>query len=224
MKILGLFLLALAGWSSWAFSSGAHRAATESRTPLTGDYVEARTASVFAGACHYNGERQTTGRDAVLAWSFASGTWRGVDVSGGRVLAIVNADANLADADATRHSEIVVDAANDAQADALLDAMKENYVSVLGRVVQVRRAAVNFEHDKEGAYRVETAGVAGLAVAAMPDKGCCRMPHLVWYEPFAKIEGRRVGFVEKSFYEGGASGEAWQRQSENSAFYGTFAF
>ena len=223
MKTLGLFLLAFAGWGGWAFTNS-HRVATESRTPLTGDYVEARTASVFAGACHSNGERQTTGRDAVLAWSFASGTLRGVDVSGGRVLAIVNADANLADADATRRSEIVVDAANDAQADALIDALKENYAGVLGRVAQVRRAAVAFAHTEEGAYRVETAGVAGLTVAALPDKGCCRMPHLVWYQPLARIEERRVGFVAKSFYEGGAAGEAWQRQSENSAFYGTFAF
>ena len=30
---------------------------------LRGDYVEVRTASVFAGACHYNGEVVTTGRD-----------------------------------------------------------------------------------------------------------------------------------------------------------------
>jgi len=29
-------------------------------TPIKGDYVEARTASVFAGACHYNGELVTT--------------------------------------------------------------------------------------------------------------------------------------------------------------------
>jgi hypothetical protein len=29
---------------------------------MRGDYVEVRTASVFAGACHYNGEFVTTGR------------------------------------------------------------------------------------------------------------------------------------------------------------------
>ena len=34
---------------------------------LRGDYVEVRTASVFAGACHYNGEVVTTGRDAMMA-------------------------------------------------------------------------------------------------------------------------------------------------------------
>jgi hypothetical protein len=35
---------------------------------LTGRYVEVRTAAVFAGACHYNGEVVTRGRDAILAF------------------------------------------------------------------------------------------------------------------------------------------------------------
>ena len=41
--------------------------------PLAGDYVEARTASVFCGACHFNGEYMSTGNDAVAAWHFTSG-------------------------------------------------------------------------------------------------------------------------------------------------------
>lgn len=49
---------------------------------LRGDYVETRTASVFAGACHYNGELTTTGRDALMAWNVVSGSWRGVDLAG----------------------------------------------------------------------------------------------------------------------------------------------
>ena len=43
---------------------------------IVGDYVEARTASVFAGACHYNGELVTTGRDAIMAWNTATVTAR----------------------------------------------------------------------------------------------------------------------------------------------------
>ncbi|HEY4330472.1 MAG TPA: hypothetical protein VGN88_12105, partial [Phycisphaerae bacterium] len=35
---------------------------------ITGDYVEARTASVFCGACHYNSEILCAGRDGVMAW------------------------------------------------------------------------------------------------------------------------------------------------------------
>src|SRR6185436_1994633 len=76
---------------------------------LRGDYVEVRTASVFAGACHYNGEVVTTGRDAMMAWNVTSGKWQGVDLSGVRVLAIVSSDANLGESNAARQSEIIID-------------------------------------------------------------------------------------------------------------------
>src|SRR4029450_12403663 len=76
---------------------------------LRGDYVEVRTASVFAGACHYNGEVTTTGRDAMMAWNVTSGSWQGVDLTGVRAMAIVSSDANLAENDAARQSEILID-------------------------------------------------------------------------------------------------------------------
>src|SRR5256886_12382406 len=77
-------------------------------TNVTGDYVEVRTASVFAGACHYNGELVTTGRDAVMAWHVTAGEWQGVDLAGVRAVAGVSADANLARAPARRGWEVDV--------------------------------------------------------------------------------------------------------------------
>src|ERR687886_1985957 len=83
---------------------------------VRGDYVEARTASVFAGACHYNGELTTAGREAVLAWNVTSGSWNGVDLAGVRAVAVVGSEANLADSAAARRSELVVDSsASEAQ-------------------------------------------------------------------------------------------------------------
>src|SRR5689334_13069023 len=106
---------------------------------LRGDYVEVRTASVFAGACHYNGEVVTTGRDAMMAWNVTSGKWQGVDLSGVRVMAIVSSDANLSDGNAARQSEIIIDAnASRTQALALINALKEKYAASLGNVVEVR--------------------------------------------------------------------------------------
>src|ERR687898_373008 len=90
---------------------------------LRGDYVEVRTASVFAGACHYNGEVVTTGRDAMMAWNVISGKWQGVDLTGVRVMAIVSADANLAEGNAVRQSAIIIDShASRAQALAMVNA------------------------------------------------------------------------------------------------------
>src|SRR5437660_73849 len=162
-------LLAQAGLAlSVCASAGATGEVKPALTGLTGDYVEARTASVFAGACHYNGELTTTGRDALLAWNVAAGSWDGVNLAGVRALAVVSADANLADTHAARRSELIVDsAATDAQAASLVKAFKSIYASTLGNVAAVRRAPVVFRHDGK-AYWVGTGGAA-LNVEAMPD-------------------------------------------------------
>src|SRR5439155_15710908 len=78
-------------------------------TTVKGDYVEVRTASVFAGACHYNGEVTTTGREAMMAWNVISGKWNGVDLAGLRAIAVVSADDNLSNAQAGRRSELIMD-------------------------------------------------------------------------------------------------------------------
>src|SRR6185295_2466072 len=75
---------------------------------ISGRYVEARTASVFAGACHYGGERTTAGREALLAWSIDAGSFGGVDLSGTCVAALVSDETNLDDAPSARRSVVYV--------------------------------------------------------------------------------------------------------------------
>jgi hypothetical protein len=215
---VGVMLLTLA-----ALCVATLRGARAEANYLRGDYVEARTASVFAGACHYNGELTTTGRDALMAWNVTAGRWGGVDLAGVRALALVSADANLADTNAPRRSELTVDSsATEAQVAALAEAFRRSYAAALGQVVSVRRAPVVFNHDG-GTYSVG-ASRAALNVEAMPDNLCCRMPQLVWYEPLVPLAGRKVGYTKKATYTGGPAGEAWERAGENGAFYGGFSF
>ena len=189
---------------------------------LRGDYVEVRTASVFAGACHYNGEVVTTGRDAMMAWNVANGEWQGVDLSGVRAIAIVSADVNLAEDNAARKSEIIVDSnASRAQALALVNALREKYAAALGTVAAVRSAPITFERNGRN-YNVVT-NEASINVEAMPNDLCCKMPNLVWYKPFVGLENRKVGYTSKALYSGKVVGEPWSRSGENSAFYGTFS-
>ncbi|HEV8428426.1 MAG TPA: DUF1326 domain-containing protein [Pyrinomonadaceae bacterium] len=189
---------------------------------LRGDYVEVRTASVFAGACHYNGEVVTTGRDALMAWNVTSGKWQGVDLSGVRVLAIVSADANLGEANAPRQSEIIIDSsASRTQALAITNALKEKYAASLGKIVEVRTASISFERNGR-TYAVVT-NEAAINVEAMPNDLCCKMPNLIWYAPLVGLENRKVGYTSKALYSGKVVGEPWSRSGENSAFYGTFS-
>ncbi len=189
---------------------------------LRGDYVEVRTASVFAGACHYNGEVVTTGRDALMAWNVTSGKWQGVDLTGVRVLAIVSSDANLAEANASRQSEIIIDSnASHTQALAITNALKEKYAASLGKIVEIRSAPITFE--RSGRKYAVVTNEAAINVEAMPNDLCCKMPNLVWYAPLVGLENRKVGYTSKALYSGKVVGEPWSRSGENSAFYGTFS-
>src|SRR5215216_5509763 len=189
---------------------------------LRGDYVEVRTASVFAGACHYNGEVVTTGRDAMMAWKVTSGKWQGVDLSGVRVMAIISADANLGETNIARRSEVIIDSqASRTQALAMMNALKEKYAASLGEIVEVRTAPISFERNGR-TYAVVT-NEAAINVEAMPNDLCCKMPNLVWYSPLVGLENRKVGYTSKALYSGKVVGEPWSRSGENSAFYGTFS-
>ena len=189
---------------------------------IRGDYVEVRTASVFAGACHYNGEVTTTGRDAIMAWNVTSGKWQGVDLTGVRAMAIVSADANLSDTNGARQSEIVIDrSASRSQAMAILNAIKEKYATSLGKIVSVRSAPITF--NRTGRTYAVAADDAAINVEAMPNDLCCKMPNLVWYVPLVGLENRKVGYTTKALYTGTAVSDPWARSGENSAFYGSFS-
>ncbi|HEX3085017.1 MAG TPA: DUF1326 domain-containing protein [Pyrinomonadaceae bacterium] len=192
-------------------------------TTIKGDYVEVRTASVFAGACHFNGEVVTTGREAMMAWNFASGRWSGTDLSGLKAIAVVSADANLENAEAVRRTEIILDnSANHDQKVAMLEALKSRYAATLGEIVSVRSAPINFKHEGKS-YQVSSAEAA-IDVEAMANDLCCRQPNLVWYSPLVQLSGRKVGYTLKATYSGKTVGDSWERDGENSAFYGSFAF
>jgi Uncharacterized conserved protein len=189
---------------------------------LRGEYVEVRTASVFAGACHYNGEVVTTGRDALMAWNVTSGKWQNVDLSGVRAMAIVSSKANLSELTAARQAELIIDsAASREQAQAMLSALKEKYASSLGEIVEVRNAPIAFEH-KDRTYTVK-ADDATIDVEAMPNDLCCKMPNLVWYKPLVGLENRKVGYTINATYRGRKVSDPWSRSGENSAFYGLFS-
>ena len=185
-----------------------------------GKYVEARTASVYAGACHYNGERVTEGKSAVMAWSIENGSFNGTDLAGVKVMAVVGGDANLADP-APRKAEIIVDAKSDAAVTAAGERAKAQADKLHGDAVTVRRGPVTFSQTTDNTA-VAAPGVASLTIQPMPDAACCSQPFLVWYSPLAPIEDRRVGYTVAAEYTAGRVNDAWKRADENSAFYGRF--
>jgi hypothetical protein len=185
-----------------------------------GLYVEARTASVYAGACHYNGEFVTAGRDALCAWRIESGSFGGVDLAGVAVAALVASDANL-DERAPRRSVILVGAdETPARAAAAALWLARERAPLVGDVLAVRAGRLELALDGE-AYRLAADGVE-LAGRALPDRACCAMPQMVWYAPFEALAQPLVGLDESFAVACPTLGRAWSRPGENAAFTGRF--
>jgi hypothetical protein len=159
-----------------------------------------------------------------MAWNFTSGAWQGIDMSGVRAMAAVTSDANLGQEQGARKVELVIDSgASDAQASAVASLLREKCGAQLGAIVATRRAPITFEQNGRQ-YSVKSEGYASMSVTPMPDGECCKQPHLVWYSPLSPIDHRKVGFTQSAASSAGTLGDPWQRESENSAFYGSFTF
>jgi hypothetical protein len=216
-------ILSLALTLSVGAAAQAAPASSAANNHLRGDYVEARTASVFAGACHFNGELTTTGREAQMAWHVREGVWNGVSLSGLNAMAAVVSDTNLRHEDAARQSILYIDTqATPAQAAALAAALQADCGKSLGKVVAVKQVAISFARNDES-YRVEAQGVGKLDVDAMPNHACCKQPNLVWYKPLCPLNNRRVGFTRDSGIQDKTLAISWRDCGQNTAFYGEFA-
>jgi hypothetical protein len=201
--------------------------------PCRGAYVEARTASVFAGACHYNGEFVTAGREALCAWRIDSGSFLGVDLAGVRIAAIVTGDHNLdvSESEANhagaapgfaRRSEIVYDGRlSPERAAAAVRWLASTRADLLGSVVDVIGAPLEVAIDAE-TYSVRAPNRFELTGALMPDRACCAMPQNVWYAPLERLEHPLVGLDATFQVRAPSLDRAWSRPDDNAAFTGRF--
>lgn len=191
---------------------------------LFGEYVEARTANVYIGACHANGESVTTGREAMLIWHVQQGMVNGVKLDGLKAVAVVAGNDNLAWAKTKRRAVIYVDEkATAKQREALANALKEKYAGALGQVIAVKSAPIEFA--KNGLeYTVRVPDVAYLKTTRYACDHCV-MPHNVWYQPFISLKSSLVARAAVSEYKGAPElATRWRRTDENSSYVGEFAF
>lgn len=187
--------------------------------PLRGQYVEGRTASVYAGACHYGGEYTTAGREAVLAWRFDEGATDGVSLAGLTVVAVVAGDENLAEAETPRESVVYLsEGATEAQREAVLAWLDP---ALVGTVRDVVAAPVSLERDGDR-FAVHAGDRVALAGSALPNRDCCKMPFNVWYDPFDAVDEPLVGCAETFACAEDALDVSWKSSGDNCVFMGVF--
>lgn len=214
MKVLQLGIAALA----MSLGAGAAQAAPA----VTGDYVESRSANVFVGACHHEGEILTAGRNAVLAWNITDGSREGVSLKGVRVVAVVAADKHLEFADAKRRSVLYVDdQATSAQREAVTALLKERSGSAIGEVVAVKSAPVAFDASSD-MYRVHVEGIAYLKIKKQVGELCCKQPYETWGKPFVTVKSAKTGYCVGVGYKDVGLLQSWSATDQNNAFFGEF--
>jgi hypothetical protein len=190
---------------------------------VTGDYVEARSCSVYAGPCHYGSEFTTAGREAVMAWHVRGGAYAGQPLDGLTAAAAVVADENLAVTGPRRTVLYVDERATPAQREALVAMLRERTGAQFGEVVAVKPAPITFATGADGT-RVSVGTIARLEASPMPDAACCRWPGSRWYDPLAKAAGVHVGNATVNEYSDTLLNVRWTQNHQNSVMFGDFSF
>ena len=196
--------------------------ATQPET-VQGEYLEARSVSVYIGACHYGAEYVEGGREATLVWNIHQGTWKGVSLDGLTVVAVVTAQNNLAIDTNTRRSVLYIDEkAMLEQRAALIDLMTVKRSEILGEVVSTERAPITFT--KEGMkYDLRVGKVLTLSISRYPCQNCTQ-PHQIWYKPLEQLDAPIVGKSTSYCYQDKILSVTWNCDEDtNNVFVGDFA-
>ena len=197
---------------------------------ITGEYVEARTAEVFAGGCIMNSEAETLGRQAVMAWRITSGAFDGVTLDGLTVAAAVAGDRNLGmremggeEPTAVKAIIIVDPRASTAQRDALVRLVRKLSNGLITDVVRVDVAPVKFATSQKYVEVSVPDNHILLTVnkEMKHDPSCGAMQ---WFQPFTKLADAALGVAEEHAFEGQGLNTKWSAPNKRSAFFGTFVY
>ena len=200
------------------------------KNTVSGAYVEARTAEVFTGGCIMGAEGETLGKQAVMAWKVDRGAFNGISLDGLSVVAAVVGDRNLGiweigGGRATTKSAVYVDSrANAAQQIALVAMASELSKGLVGTIVRVTAAPIQFA---ESASDVHVATGAGNEVALDVSKHMTHDPSCgaqQWFHPLASVDQATLGTADQHAFSGTSLGTKWSDPNKHSAFFGTFAY
>jgi hypothetical protein len=208
--------------------SGVMAATLAAKGPsVTGTYVEARTAEVFAGACIMNGESAMGGREALLAWKVDRGQVNGVTLDGLAVVAALASETNLGvrevggDATPARAAIFVDSRANAAQRKALVAMVRSLSGDLIGSVIQETAAPIQFA-DNGHLITVSTDTVKLAVAKHLSHEATCGNKQ--WFNPMTRVDRAEMGTTDQNEFSGPALCTKWSDPNKRSSFFGTFSY
>ncbi len=200
------------------------------KAAIQGDYVEVRSADVYAGSCFANSEVGLVGKEAMLAWKVKQGSWQGVDLSGLGVVAVVKANATLGDpyhSPLPAKAVLIVDQRASAAQRKALEAFAQSMAGQLvADVVRVETAPIDMV--VSGGHHDARAKLVAGKLATIETRAICHGDHLcgnefVYYPPLTQISHAMPAFTIEDAFNGQGLDTVWRRADKRSAFVGTFA-
>lgn len=214
---LAVAVMALAVW------------AVPSSASVLGQYVEVRSADVYTGPCFANSEVGLAGRHAILVWTISQGKWRGENLSGLSVVAVVNAKDNLGDPYHNPYPAkailIVDQRASAAQRNALVSFVTAAGGPLVAHVVRVDRAPISVEFGKgmnHGSVTVVAGNLARIQTRSLCAGDDICGNEIRYYPPLTKVSDAMPAYTVDQAYNGKDLGVEWNRRDDRSAYIATF--
>ncbi len=163
-----------------------------------------------------------SGTETILAWRIETGEFRGAPLAGVKLAAVLSAASSLSMGSPPRQSVLFIDAPSEAQRAAAETLARERYRALLGEVLKVRQAPIEF-------YR--KAGSAGLRIGDFLEVSLeqAEIPanqdgRVRWYEPFIGLSETVLASGLINAYRGPEFGRQWSRRNNGpTGYFGRFA-
>jgi hypothetical protein len=196
---------------------------------ITGQYIESRSADVYTGQCFANGEVNTTGEEAIVAWHVSDGSWDGVSLAGLNVVGAVKANATLGDPYGKPYpakSVLFVDKqATPQQRAALINFAQEMGGELLRHVVRVVDTPIDMEilHLHQARAIVQAGEFVTVETRGIGDKDHLCGNEDTYYPPLTATTHVMPAVAMTDEYRGHDLNTSWTLHDKRSAFVGSFA-
>ena len=219
------------GWTVGGFLcavslAGVVQAADQST--VTGDYVETRSAEVYAGPCLANSEVNLAGDQATLSWRVREGSWDGVPLDGLGVVAVVKARATIGDPYSNPYpakAVLIVDARATAEQRRALESLaRAKGGRLLENIVAVETAPISLEERRHGSVALTVGDLVRIETRPMKEGDHLCGNEDICYLPMAKLDHSMPVFTLRDEFNGKGLGVTWKISGKSSAYVGSFRY
>jgi hypothetical protein len=190
---------------------------------IAGGYIESRSNHVFGCYCEWSSDSVTAGREAIIAWDIQRSNVPGVDLTGKRAAAVLVAQDTLSMGTTPRKAILFVDAdASPSQQKALEWLLRKEFAALLGEVISVHPARIEFSRKAQQA-RVKVGDYVEVKMRAAKLPQDALQGAILWFDPFIPLEESTLATTLQYKYAGKDFGQQWNKLEPTvSGYYGSF--